>query len=368
MRIINPEWTNLSKGYQAARDLEQQALKNWEVAWAKSVDFAREQGLKRAAATIQAQIRIEKRTLRIVLALLAGVVLLMAIIGALIENYPQLRPFLLPIRVIHVIQAFILILPIAEKLLAIAALGKIQPPPEEPQASLDLTEQWWQAVSNRDFLESSDSAEAGQISFLRYLAEHLPDDYFAARSPFLQSSLNVDVLVIGPTGIWLFETRHWRGRVTCRGGVWQREPSPDAPLESLTTPLDQSWLAGRKIIEQTLSLKLARNANFGALIRGGLVFTHPEVEVQVDSSSKVQAGTPPQWLQRIRGTQQLSLFSTEVQLLVLDALLEYALSLYVTRPLVKSAAELARILYGDLLDDLRQYVLRQVRSRLAENG
>lgn len=94
---------------------------------------------------------------------------------------------------IHLIQALILVLPIAEKVLAIAALKKIQPPPEEPQTSLDLTEQWWQAISSQDVLESSDSDEAGQISFLRYLAEHLPDDYFAVRSPFLQSSLNVDV-------------------------------------------------------------------------------------------------------------------------------------------------------------------------------
>jgi hypothetical protein len=368
MRIINPQWTNLSKGYQAARDLEQQALKNWDAAWAKSVDFARQQGAKRTAEFIRAQIKNEKRTLRIVLILLAVVILLMAVINLLIGSYPQLRWFLLPVGVINLLQALILLLPIAEKLLAISALSKIEPPAEEPQVELEITEQWWQAVSGDDALEASDSAEAGQAAFLKYLAENLPDDYFAARSPFLQNGLSVDILVLGPTGIWLFEVKHWRGRVTCRGGVWQREPSPDAPLESLTTPLDESWLAGRTAIEKTLSLRLARNANFGALIRGGLVFTHPNVQIQVDSSSKVQVGTPPQWLQRIRGTSQLAQFSTEIQLLVLDVLLEYALSLYVTRPLVKSAVELAKTLYGDLLEELRQYILRQVRSRLSENG
>ncbi len=368
MRIINPEWTNLSKGYRAARDLEKQALKNWETTWQKSVEFARQQGVKRAAATIQSQIRVEKRTLRIVLVLLAGVMLLMAVVSMLVESYPQFRWLLLPVGLINLLQSLILVLPIAEKLLSISALGKVQPLPEESQASLGLTEQWWQAVSSQDALESSDAAEVGQVAFLKYLAQHLPDDYFAAHSPFLQSCLNVDVLVIGPTGIWLFETKHWRGRVICRGGVWQREPAPNAPLESMTTPLDQSWLAGRDTIEKTLSLKLARNANFGALIRGGLVFTQPDVQVQIDSSSKVQVGTPPQWLQRIRGTPQMAQFSTEIQLLVLDALLEYALSLYVARPLVKSAVELARALYGELLEELRQYVLRQVRSRLAENG
>lgn len=368
MRILNPEWTNLSKGYQAARALEKQALKNWDSAWEKSVEFARQQGIKRAAAALQAQIRIEKRSLRIALALLAGVLLLMAVIAALIESYPQLRWFLLPVGVMNLIQSLILVLPIAEKVLAILALRKIQPPAEEPQTSLDITEQWWQAVSSQDALESEDTVEAGQTAFLKYLSQQLPDDYFAARSPFLQSSLNVDVIVLGPTGIWLFEVKHWRGWVYCRGGVWQREAAPEAPLESLTTPLDQSWLTGRAAIEKTLSLRLARNANFGALIRGGLVFTHPSVQIQVDSSSKAQVGTPPQWLQRMRGAPQLAQFSTEAQLLVLDALLDYALSLYVTRPLVKSAVELAKALYGDLLEELRQYVLRQVRSRLSENG
>jgi len=368
MRILNPEWTNLSKGYQAARDLERQAYSNWEAVWQKSVEFARAQGLKRAAAAIQAQIRDEKRALRIVLVLLAGVLLLMAVLGALIEHYPSLRLFLLPIGVINLLQSLILLLPIAEKVLAILALSKLQPPPEEPQSSLDLTEQWWQAISEQQALESADSAEAGQVAFLKYLAQHLHDDYFAVRSPFLQSSLNVDVLVIGPTGIWLFETRHWRGGVTCRGGVWQREPAPKAPLENLSTPLDQSWLAGRKIVEQMLALKLARNANLGALLHGGLVFTHPDVQIQIDSSSKAQVGTPSQWLQRIRDARQFAHFSTELQLLVLDILLDYALSLYVTHPLVKSSVELAKALYGDLLEELRQYVLRQVRSRLTPQG
>ncbi|PWH12505.1 MAG: hypothetical protein DDG60_12870 [Anaerolineae bacterium] len=366
MRILNPAWTNLSKGYQAARDLERQARQNWEKAWGKSVDFAREQGRKRTMAALQAQIRTEKRTLRIVLALLAGVLLLMAIITALIQTYPHLSLFLLPVGVINILQALILTIPIAEKLLAILALSKVQPPPEEPQTSLDITEQWWQSISSLDALESNDSAEAGQIAFLKYLAQHLPDEYLAVRSPFLQSSLNIDILVIGPNGIWLFEVRHWRGRVIYRGGVWQREPAPDAPIESLTTPLDRPWLVGRKIIETTLTAQFARNANFGTLIRGGLVFTHPEVKIEVDSNVKVEVGTPPQWLQRIRSTARLAQFSTEVQLLVLDALLDYALSLYVTRPVVQSAIELAKTLYGDLLEDLRQYILRQVRSHLAK--
>lgn len=365
MRLLDPRWSHLSKGYQTARALEQQARHNWQRAWSKSVEFAREHGLKRAAAELRVRIQAEKRTLRIVLVLLAGLLLGMAVLTALAESYPFLRLFLLPVGVINVIQSLFLLFAVAEKVLAIAALSRIEPPVESPQVSLELTEHWWQAISSRESLESTDADEAGQTAFLKFLAQHLPDEYFAVRSPFLQSSLNLDVLVIGPTGIWLFETRHWRGRVVYRNGVWQRQPAPAARLEPLTTPLDRSWLVGRNIIETTLTERLARRANFGALIRGGLVFTHPEVEIELDAASKVEAGTPAQWLQRIRSTARLAQFTTEAQLLVLDALLDYALSLYVTRPVVQSGVELAKTLYGDLLEDLRQYILRQVRSRLA---
>ncbi len=369
MRIINPQWTNLAKGYQSARNFEQQALKNWNTTWAKSVEFARQQGLKRAVELIQAQIKNERRTLRIVLMLLGGVVALMALLNWLAGAYPALRWFLLPVGVINFIQALILLLPIVEKLLAISKLKSLKPPPEEePQIELEITAQWWQAVSSQEALESAEAAEAGQVAFLKYLSENLPDDYFAVRHPLLQKALHVEVLLLGPTGIWLFEVKHWRGRALCRNGVWSREPAPGERIDNTTPRFDQHWLGGRETVEKTLSQRLARNASFGALIRGGLVFTHPQIQIEVDGSSKVQYGAPPQWLQRIQATAGMAQFSTEIQLLVLDALLDYALSVSGARPLVKSAVDLAKALYGDLLEELRRYVLRQVRSRLTEKG
>ena len=363
MRIIDPQWTSLAKGYKAAIELEQQARKNWDAKWAQSVDFARQQGVKRAAEFIQAQIKNEKRTLRIVLMLLAGVILLMAIISTLANHYPQLSWFLLPVGIINSLQALVLLLPIFEKLKSISLLNAAEPPPEEPQTSLDITGQWWQAVTSQEALEIADAEGASQAAFLKYLAENLPNDYFAIRSPLIQKSLNVDVLLFGPTGIWLFEIKHWQGRVTCQNGVWQHEQTPEAQKDTPAPGPDAKWLDSRKLIEKTLNLRLARNANFGSLIRGGLVFTHPRVQVEIDASSTVQYGTPPQWLKRILATSKMAQFSTEMQLIVLDILFDYALSAYVSRPLLRSAVDLAKVLYGDVLEDLRQYILRQVRSR-----
>jgi hypothetical protein len=361
MRIINPEWINLSQGYKAACDLEQQALKNWNAKWAQSVDFAREQGVKRAGEFLQAQVANEKRTLRIILIILVIPVVLMAIVNMLIVKYPDLKLFLLPIGVMNFLQAAVLLIPIAEKLLAIAALGSIKPPPEENQTSLEVTDRWWQQVSRQNPSEPASEAELGEFNLLQYFSENLPDDYFAVRNLLIQKSLHVDVLLIGPTGIWVFEIKDWQGRVTCRNGVWKSE----AAIADRNLPLDQQWLEERATVEKTLGLRLARNANFGALIRGGLVFTHPNVQIDIDSSSQAQYGMPPQWLERIAATGKIAQFSTEVQLLVLDALLDYALSLYITRPLVKSAVELAKLLYGNVLEDLRQYVLRQIHAHMA---
>jgi hypothetical protein len=365
MRIINPQWTNLSKGYQAARDLEQQALKNWETKWAQSVEFARQQGIKRAAEFIQVQIASEKKTLRLILILLAGIILLMAVVTSLLQRFPNLQWLLIPAGVINFLQAAALLLPILDKLRKISALSSTQPEPEQPQASLEIAEQWWQSVSRQDPSQPTGEADLGEFNFLRYLSENLPDDYIAVQSLLVKQSLDVDVLLTGPTGIWVFEVKHWSGRVTCRNGVWKHEAAPGEAPDDPSRPFDEQWLDERETVEKTLNLRLARNARFGPLLRGGLVFTHPNVQLDIDSSSKAEYGTPPQWLQRIRSTAKMAQFSTEVQLLVLDVLLDYALSLYVTRPLVKSAVELAKLVYGDVLEDLRQYILRQVRPRVA---
>ena len=362
MRIINPEWTNLAKGYQAAREFEQQALKNWEAKWSQSVNFAREQGVKRAAELIQSQLANEKRTLRIILIIMVIPIVFMGIVNALITKYPDFKLFLLPIGVINFLQAAVLLLPIAEKLLAIVALGKISPPPEENQTSLEVTDRWWEQVSSQNPTEPASEAELGEFNLLQYFSENLPDDYFAVRNLLNQKSMHVDVLLIGPTGIWLFEIKNWQGRVICRNGVWQCEDAAADQNQSF----DQLWLEERASVEKALGLRLARNANFGPLIRGGLVFTHPDVQLDIDGSSQTQYGTPPEWLQRVRETGKIAQFSIEVELIVLDALLDYALSLYVTRPLVKSAVELAKLIYGDVLEDLRQYVLRQIHAHMPE--
>ncbi len=365
MKIISPQWTNLSKGYQAARALERQARQNWELKWANSVDFARQQGLRRAAEMLQAQVRDEKRTLRFILVLLAALILAMAILSLLAENYPQLRWLILPVGVMNVLQALVLLLPIYEKLKTIAELSAAEPTPEEPGASLEITEQWWQAVSGQDALESDNAAAAGEIAFLKYLAANLPNDYFAVRSPLIRHGLGVDILLFGPTGVWLFVVRHWQGRVFWRNGIWQPETSaPDAQGAAPVAP-DSEWLRGRQIVEKMLNARLAKNANLGAILHGGVVFTHPFVQLDAGAGVRVPYGTPPQWLQRIRSAQNLSRFTTEVQLLVFDVLFDYALGQYVTRPLLRSAVELAKVLYGDVLEDLRQYIVRQVRSKMA---
>jgi hypothetical protein len=367
MRIINPQWNNLSKGYQTALALEKQARQNWQTKWAKSVDFARQQGIKRAANLIQSQVQSEKRTLRIVLVLLAAILVSMTILSALAESNPQLNWLLLPVGVINTLQALILLLPILEKLKAIAELNKTQAQAESLNPSLDLTEQWWQFVSGYETPANMANAEDGQLAFIKYLAQNLPNDYFAIHSPLIQNSLHIDVLLLGPTGIWLFEINHWSGKITCHDGIQRFTNAPGQPASGLENP-GKLWQTGRNLIEKTLSLRLARNANFGLLLHGGLVFTHPSVQIETSPNSPIECGTPSHWLQRIRATPKVSKFSTELQLIVLDILLDYALSTYVAKPLLSSSIELAKALYGDTLDHLRDYILRQVRRHLPQKG
>ncbi len=357
MRILSQSWSNLSKGYQTARELEQLALGNWQARWEQSVTFAQQQGLKKAANFIQQQIVDEKKSLRMVLLLLGGLLLLLTVLSQLAVFFPNWKWLIAPVGFFNLLQALLLLLPVVDKLRRISQLARQQPQAESADVMLDVTEQWWQRVADGDI-----QADAGEQDFAGYLARNLPDEYIAVRSLLVKKSLDVDVLLVGPTGIWIFEVKDWRGRVTCQGGIWQREDAGDG-ASGPERPFDEQWLDERDNIEKTLNLRLARNARLGTLLRGGLVFTHPAVELDIDKSSKADYGTPEEWLQRIRAAAKIQQFSVEVQLLILDTLLDYALSLAVTRPMLNSAVDLAKLLYGDLLENLRQYILRQVRAQ-----
>lgn len=88
--------------------------------------------------------------------------------------------------------------------------------------SLDLAPRWWGEVSGNGISGDRSYGDEGEEAFLWNLKATLPDGYIAVRNLLVSRSLDADLLLVGPTGIWVFEAKHWSGEIVCFGGQWSQ--------------------------------------------------------------------------------------------------------------------------------------------------
>jgi len=122
---------------------------------------------------------------------------------------------------------------------------------------------------------------AGERLFAEFLVERgalEPNCYWLINRLSLVEGSDIDHLVVGPTGIYVYESKYWRGVVTCREGVWQHQRSQDAEPICPTYPPD---LQARRNMEDVAAYLHHRLPGLfrrrQVAIRGRVIFTYPGV-------------------------------------------------------------------------------------------
>lgn len=120
---------------------------------------------------------------------------------------------------------------------------------------------------------------------------------------------DVDVLVLAASGVWVFEVKYWSGRITWRHGVWHRTKTYHGQGGQLVTeekdvgePPDRQWKRMAADVAGTLRRReQALVARLPALcdVRGGVVFAHPDAELDIDPACPVSWGTIRYWTQEL---------------------------------------------------------------------
>ncbi|HEU0089862.1 MAG TPA: NERD domain-containing protein, partial [Pseudonocardiaceae bacterium] len=267
MRTVDPAWQNLAAGQRRARQLEIELRERWSArveeayhraferetaAWNEQRDAERhryERALNGWHADRQREIKAgliardraaiaERRQLARLL-LLGFVVVLGGFLVPLMLSTPTMVATMVAVA----------LLPLAFRLAAksrarLRALREEDPsiphgnqPKPQPRScgsepkkmarspvSLDIVQRWWAEVS------STSTTAQGQVTygdegvedFLCLLRHRLGDRYLVVRELPVARSLDVDMLVVGPTGVWVFEVKHWSGTIICRDGRWSR--------------------------------------------------------------------------------------------------------------------------------------------------
>jgi hypothetical protein len=115
---------------------------------------------------------------------------------------------------------------------------------------------------------------------------------------------DVDVTVVGPIGIWVFEVKYWSGKIICRDGQWRYEP----PHRERDQEPDRQW--GRMVedVKSTLwgrDLFLISQVPEFENIQGGIVFALSEAILDIQGC-QVPHGKTVDWLRQLRDARPSS--------------------------------------------------------------
>lgn len=202
----------------------------------------------------------------------------------------------------------------------------------------DLSGRWWGTISRGALLVRSSETtlparrygDKGEVAFIFHLTGELPEDYVAVRGLMVAQNLDADVIVTGPTGIWVYEVKNWSGMITCEAGQWRRLKTYHAPggrlvqTDEVLRPFDKQWVKEADAVKETLRRRLPRYSNLHASVRGGLIFTHERLSFFADGSCKAWVWTPSSCLEALSGSSEIPDFTMRKRLRVIDALFEWS--------------------------------------------
>lgn len=171
----------------------------------------------------------------------------------------------------------------------------------------------------------------GEYHFIARL-QALDSDSFILYRLQQQPGNDIDVTIIGPLGIWVFEVKYLKGIVRWRDGWWSqrktyrgRSGMPVTEIREAEEAYDQQWQRMADSVVETLRRRapdLVERIPKIVRIRGGLVFSHPQGKYDIPPGSPFNWGIIPFWIEKLRTVPPVVEVDEKAIFQVLDVLLE----------------------------------------------
>jgi hypothetical protein len=367
MRILDSKWTHLADGYRLLQTLQEKL----EAEFGRAVRIGHRQKHRKELAEWQKK----RRIFFALIALAVLSVLTLCVLPFYLEQLDARKTFILfywacVVMIILVTAGVALRAYIREMVAGRPAMQK-----GVPTASL-LEGRWWSSLTAVE-MAIEKAGDRGELDFLAQLGRRLSDEHLAVRGLLTSTRVtsDTDVLVMGPSGVWVFEVKHWRGRIVKQDGVWKQVQAVRGKMgkkhyeEKIAEQApDDQWLHQAQEIVKTIQRRLPKGAlpadlDPADLIQGGLVFTHPEavLDKTMIQGQTASYGPPGPWIERLVKAEAREGFSLEARLQVLDALVHWAtLNEHDVVQVVSAEAEAQR-LYDETAGELRGYVAELVK-------
>jgi hypothetical protein len=117
----------------------------------------------------------------------------------------------------------------------------------------------------------------GEKNVADYLNRNLNDDYYLINDLYLQGGGgDIDHVVLGPTGVFVLETKNWSGNITCNGDNWQR--SGKGNVSAPSNQVKRNVAKIRRILDGAPQLR-----GLGIWVEGVVVFTNRHATLHINN-------------------------------------------------------------------------------------
>ncbi len=170
----------------------------------------------------------------------------------------------------------------------------------------------------------------GEYHFITRLQSIVDDSYILYRLNLTPGEY-VDIVLVGPKGVWVFKVLYLKGLIRWRDGEWSqiqssrrlgRKSSPS--VNQVVQPFDHQWQTTADIVAETLRIHaptFSTKSPDVTAIRGGLVFTHPKGRYDIPPGTPFNWGIVSFWLEKLKTVPDLVSFDEFAAMEVINALL-----------------------------------------------
>jgi hypothetical protein len=117
----------------------------------------------------------------------------------------------------------------------------------------------------------------GEKTVIKTLTNNLNDEYCIINGAYLKGGGgDIDHIVLGPTGVYVLETKNWSGKITCNGDQWHR---PGKKIKS--NPSLQAKYNTQKVKRLIDSSSIFQR--FDIWVEGLLVFTNTNAKLNINN-------------------------------------------------------------------------------------
>ena len=367
MRIISDGYFDIVAGLEKIRELEKLFVKNWG-SWVEKLkesfdtqnelahqewiaDRVKENEINKERW--QEKIKRNKKTL-LTMGILIGVGVFCLIVAVIVFIFlfsfmsdsttemteAMAYTFLNVLISIPLILSLLIGLSIATLILAYQQCSTVKNGPEKVyipgntdpgyQTSfwMDLERAWWSRLQSSPIATEYVHGDIGENELVTRLATCLPDDHICIKNLLVGKRLDADIVVVGPSGVWILESKYISGTIRVRDGLWSREKEFFGPggiptlKEDSFEDFEKQWTREKRAIQKAIKDSypdLISNKN--GLIKGGLAFTHPDSKIDFDYSLKIDFRKAQHWVNKIHDERENTVLSEDQVLQTADVLL-----------------------------------------------